>query len=110
MRALLRGGVRRIRTRGENVASVKDVEQVADDLEKLVAELRSELQGGSDFAKLAQIADEISEHADNAAETFSSVNETLMSRIGELTGRRGRSTSGQRSSSAGQAKSKVSAS
>ena len=85
------------------MASVKDVEQVADDLEKLVGELRSEIQGGSDFARLTQIADEISEHADNAAETFSSVNDTLMSRIGELTGRK---SSGQRSGS--QAKTKAS--
>ena len=45
-------------------------------------------------AGLAQLADEISEHADNAAETFSNVNETLMSRIGGL--RSGRS-GGQRS-------------
>ena len=76
------------------MASVKDVEQVADDLEKLVGELRSEIQGGSDFARLTQIADEISEHADNAAETFSSVNDTLMSRIGELTGRKASGRSG----------------
>lgn len=65
------------------MASLKDVERVADDLEKLVAELRSELQNG-DFDKLTQIADQISERADNAAETFSNVNEALMSRIGEL--------------------------
>ncbi|HZR95550.1 MAG TPA: hypothetical protein VFA56_07630 [Gaiellaceae bacterium] len=79
------------------MASVKDVEQVADDLETLVGELRSELQNGQDFEKLTQIADEISEHADRAAETFSSVNETLMSRIGEITGskRGGQKSGGQ---------------
>jgi hypothetical protein len=88
------------------MASLKDVGQVADDLEKLVGELRSELQDGPDFAKLTQIADEISEHADHAAETFSSVNETLMSRIGELVGSRGKSRSGQRSSSGGQSREK----
>jgi hypothetical protein len=92
------------------MASVKDVEQVADDLEKLVGELRSELQDGPDFGKLTQIADEISEHADHAAETFSSVNETLMSRIGELTGGRSRAKSGQRSSSGGQSREKSKAS
>jgi ABC-type transporter Mla subunit MlaD len=67
------------------MASLKDVERVADDLEKLVGQLRSELQNG-DFDRLTQLADEISEHADNAAETFSSVNEALMSRISELSG------------------------
>ena len=58
------------------MASIKDVEQVADDLEKLVGNLRSELQSGADFERLVQIADEISEHADQAAETFSTVNDT----------------------------------
>jgi gas vesicle protein len=79
------------------------VEKVADDLEQLVGALRSELTNGSDFEKLTQIADEISEHADNAAQTFSTVNETLMSRISEVTdksngGSRSRSSSGNRSS------------
>ena len=69
------------------MASLKDVERVADDLESLVGQLRSELQNG-DFDRLTQIADQISEHADNAAQTFSSVNEALMSRIGELGGGR----------------------
>lgn len=78
------------------MASIKDVEQVADDLESLVGDLRRELKNGADFAKLVAIADEISEHADNAAQTFSSVNETLMSRLGEITGSGGkRSSSGQ---------------
>ncbi len=69
------------------MASLKDVERVADDLEGLVGQLRSELSNG-DFERLTQLADEISEHADNAAETFSSVNETLMSRIQDLSGNR----------------------
>jgi hypothetical protein len=76
------------------VASLKDVEKVADDLESLIGQLRSELQNG-DFDRLTQIADQISERADNAAETFSSVNETLMSRISEL-GKRGGQGQGQR--------------
>jgi hypothetical protein len=66
------------------MASVKDVEKVADNLEELVGQLRSELQNGVDFGKLVEIADSISEHADQAAGTFSTVNEALMSRIGEL--------------------------
>jgi len=57
------------------MASIKDVEQVADDLEGLVGELRSELQNGPDFERLTGIADAISEHADNAAQTFNSVND-----------------------------------
>ena len=52
------------------MTSIQDVEQVADDLESLVAELRSELKKGADFERLTQISDEISEHADNAAQTF----------------------------------------
>lgn len=67
------------------MASLKDVEQVADDLESLVGELRSELQTG-DFERLTQLADQISERADGAAETFSSVNETLLSRISDVSG------------------------
>lgn len=78
------------------MASLKDVERVADDLENLVGELRSELQSG-DFDRLTQLADQISEHADNAAETFSSVNETLMSRIGDLSGNRRGGGQSQRS-------------
>ena len=79
------------------MASLKDVERLADDLESLVGELRTELSNGQDFGRLVQIADEISEHADNAAETFTSVNDTLMSRLDELTG-------GKRSSSSGQSR------
>jgi ABC-type transporter Mla subunit MlaD len=68
------------------MASLKDVEQVADDLTKLVDDLRSELRNNASFERLIQIADEISEHADEAAGTFSTVNETLMSRLNELKG------------------------
>ena len=86
------------------MASIKEIEKVADDLENLVGQLRSELTNGSDFERLTQIADEISEHADHAAETFSTVNETLLSRIGQLKERR----SGNRSSSSSGNKSKSS--
>lgn len=68
------------------MASVKDVERVADDLAGLVDQLRSELRDGVDFQKLVEIADSISEQADQAAGTFSTVNEALMSRIGDLKG------------------------
>jgi hypothetical protein len=85
------------------MASLKEVEKVADNLEQLVGEMRAELANGSDFDRLTQIADEISETADGAAQTFSTVNETLMSRISELTGKsRG---SGSRSSGSKSSKS-----
>ena len=66
------------------MASVKDVEKVADDLEGLVGQLRSELRDGPDFQRLVEISDSISERADMAAGTFNTVNEALMGRIGEL--------------------------
>ena len=68
------------------MASIKDVEKVADSLEGLVADLRSELKGGPDFQKLVEIADSISEQADQAATTFSTVDAALMSRLGEIVG------------------------
>jgi hypothetical protein len=78
------------------MASLKDVEQLTDDLEALVSRLRSELRDGKvDFERLIEIADEISEHADAAAGTFATVNDALMNRIQEL---RGRSSGGSRSS------------
>ncbi|TML66423.1 MAG: hypothetical protein E6G13_13465 [Actinobacteria bacterium] len=80
------------------MASIKDVEKLADDLSELVDQLRSELKNGPDFEKLVQIADQLSEHADNAAETFNTVNDALMSRLGELTGG-GRSSGSSRSGS-----------
>jgi hypothetical protein len=83
------------------MASVKDVERLADDLQRLVDELRNEVKNGTDFERLMQIADEISEHADNAAQTFGSVNETLMSRLNELGGTKKSSSSSQSKSTAG---------
>jgi hypothetical protein len=68
------------------MASIKDVEKLADDLEGLVDQLRNELKNGPDFEKLVQISDELSEKADNAAETFNTVNDALMSRLNGLTG------------------------
>src|SRR5205823_10188182 len=92
---------RRLRRKGDEMASVKDVERLADDLQRLVDELRNEVKNGTDFERLMQIADEISEHADNAAQTFSSVNETLMSRLNELGGTKKSSSSSQSKSTAG---------
>jgi ABC-type transporter Mla subunit MlaD len=80
--------------RKENkMASLKDVEQVADDLSNLVDQLRKEIRDNASFEKLMQLADEISEHADEAAGTFSTVNEALMSRLSELKSSGSNSTS-----------------
>jgi hypothetical protein len=81
------------------MASVKDVEKLADDLGTLVEEMRKEVRNGTDFERLMQIADEISEHADNAAQTFSSVNDALMSRLSEVGGGSKRSSSSSSSAS-----------
>jgi len=66
------------------MASLKDVEQVADDLSSLVDQLRKEIKNDASFDKLVQLADQISEHADEAAGTFSTVNEALMGRLSDL--------------------------
>jgi ABC-type transporter Mla subunit MlaD len=66
------------------MASLKDVERVADDLSSLVDQLRQELRESPSFDKLVQLTDQISEHADEAAGTFSTINEVLMSRLNEL--------------------------
>ena len=79
------------------MASLKDVEQVADDLSGLVDQLRKELQQGASFDKLTQISDQISEHADEAAGTFSEINQALMGRLSELKGNSGSSSSGSSS-------------
>ena len=66
------------------MASLKDTEQLAQQLEELAGQLRSELSNGNvDFEKLVSIADELSEQADGLAETFTSVNDTLMQRLQE---------------------------
>ena len=88
------------------MASLKDVEQLTDDLEGLVSRLRSELRDGKvDFGRLIEIADEISEHADAAAGTFATVNEALMSRIEEIAG--GSSGRSGSSSSSSQSRAKA---
>ena len=91
------------------MASLKDVEKVADDLSTLVDQLRGELSDSGSFDKLTKIADQISEHADEAAGTFSSINETLMGRLNELknsgSGSGGSSSSRSGSSSRAKARS-----
>ena len=82
------------------MASLKDVEKVADDLSALVDQLRGEIKNNASFDKLVQLADEISEHADQAAGTFSTVNDALMSRLDELKGGGSSSGSGSTSGSA----------
>ena len=78
------------------MASLKDVEKVADDLESLAGDLKKELKSG-DFDRLIQLADQISEHADEAAQTFATVNDALMSRINQLSGRTTNQRAGSRS-------------
>jgi hypothetical protein len=64
------------------MASLKDTEQLTQELEELVGQLRSELNDGDvDFEKLVSICDQVSERADAMAETFSNVNDVLMERI-----------------------------
>ena len=81
------------------MASLKDFEQVADDLSGLVDQLRKELSQGASFDKLVQLADQISEHADEAAGTFSTMNEALMSRLNDLKSQAGSGGSSSSSSS-----------
>jgi len=89
------------------MASLKDTEQLAQNLEDLVGQLRSELGNGEvDFEKLVSLSDELSEEADRLAETFNSVNETLMQRLQDAKGGRGgRSRSSGRQTESSEAKS-----
>ena len=86
------------------MASLKDVEQVADDLSTLVDQLRKELSQGASFDKLVQVADQISEHADEAAGTFATMNEALMSRLSELKNQSGSSAGSSSGGSSSRAK------
>jgi ABC-type transporter Mla subunit MlaD len=89
------------------MASMKDVEKVADDLSNLVDEFRKEMKDSPSFDKLVQLADEISERADNAASTFSTVNDALMERISELGGGGGRSGASGSNSGSSRAKARA---
>jgi L-ribulose-5-phosphate 3-epimerase UlaE len=69
------------------MASLKDAQQLTEQLGGLVEQLTSELQNGNvDFEKLVSVSDELSERADGLAETFSSVNEALMQRLQQAKG------------------------
>ena len=81
------------------MASLKDAEQLTENLQEVVEELRSELgRGGVDFERLVALADDLSEQADGIAETFSSVNETLMQRLKDAKSSSSRGSSRQSSS------------
>jgi hypothetical protein len=84
------------------MASLKDTEQLTQQLEDLVGRMRSELQNGNvDFEKLISIADELSENADGLAETFTSVNDALMERLQGAKSGSSRRSSSQSESKAG---------
>lgn len=87
------------------MASLKDVQQLTQELENLVGQLNSELQNGKvDFDKLVSITDELSEEADGLAETFNSVNDALMQRLqGAKQGSSSGGSSQQRSRSSAKA-------
>jgi ABC-type transporter Mla subunit MlaD len=89
------------------MASLKDVERVADDLSNLVDQLRREIRDNASFDRLVQLADEISEHADEAAGTFSTVNEALMNRLNEIKSNTGGSSSSRSSSGSARAKART---
>lgn len=64
------------------MASLKDVQQLTQELDGLVDQLNSELQNGEvDFEKLVSVMDELSERADGLAETFGNMNDALMQRL-----------------------------
>ena len=82
------------------MASLKDATKLADNLEGLIDDLRSELGSGDvDFEKLVSLSDEISEGADGLAETFSNINDTLMQRLDQKGNGSGRSGRSQKSAS-----------
>lgn len=91
------------------MASLKDTDQLAEQLEELAGQLRSELSNGNvDFEKLVSIADQLSEQADGLAETFTSVNDTLMQRIEETKKSGGGSSRGASRQSQSKSESKTS--
>jgi capsule polysaccharide export protein KpsE/RkpR len=85
------------------MASLKDVQQLTQELEGLVGQLSEELQNGEvDFDKLVSITDSLSEQADGLAETFNSVNDALMERL--QSAKAGSSSGGSRQGSKSQSK------
>jgi conjugal transfer/entry exclusion protein len=84
------------------MASLKDLQQLTQELENLVGQLSSELENGEvDFDKLISITDGLSEQADGLAETFTNVNDALMQRLGST---KGSESSGSQQASKAQSK------
>jgi len=79
------------------MASLKEATTtITENLEKLVGDLRSELENGEiDFERLTSLADQISESADGLAETFNNVNDTLMQRLDQIKSGSSRSSNGR---------------
>jgi capsule polysaccharide export protein KpsE/RkpR len=89
------------------MASLKDAQQLTQNLEDLVGQLSSELTNGEvDFEKLVSLSDQLSERADGLAETFNSVNEALMQRL-QGVGGGGSSSGSSRQSSGSRSESKA---
>lgn len=64
------------------MASLKDATQVTSQVNDLVDQLGQELtEGDGDFAKMTEIADEISSQADKLASAFSAMDEALYQRL-----------------------------
>ena len=83
------------------MASLMDAEQLTQELESLVGDIRSEVDGDVDFERLVSICDEMSERADAMAKTFSTINTVLMEQVERVT--RGEESS-RRSMDTGKAK------
>jgi uncharacterized protein YgfB (UPF0149 family) len=85
------------------MASLKDAQQLTQNLEDLVGQVNSELQNGEvDFEKLVSLSDQISERADGLAETFTSVNDALVQRLQDV--KEGASKSGSQQGSRSESK------
>jgi hypothetical protein len=64
------------------MATLRDAEQLTQELEELAARLHSELTNGEvDFTKLMRLADRLGASADALASTFEAIDEALMQRL-----------------------------
>ena len=68
------------------MTSLRDTEQLTQELDRLVGEIRSELSGNVDFESLVSKCDEMSERADAFAQTFSTIDTVLMEQVERVTG------------------------
>jgi hypothetical protein len=64
-------------TKEDIVASLRQTENVIDEMEKLLDRLRSELKGDADFGAIVDVADEIAAAADRLASQFNDANQAL---------------------------------